>query len=623
MVSAQRLFWIARFGGLILAGVALGFGGNRIVFATQPPNVVMFLTDDLGWTDWQYDASLNPTGSAVYETPNLLQLAHQSMVFNNAYAACPLCSPTRASILTGQSPARIGMTNIVGNTGVTSATLREPASYVQNLPASQITLAESLKAAGYSTGLFGKWHLGSDANNAGSQPLQNGFDVNVGGNNYGGPDFAGGFFAGSDGCWAGMPGLDIPGTYPADKYLSDAVSEKVGAFIQQNASAPFFLANWDFLVHIPIQAPQNLVTKYQTKINTLQSQGVDLKGHTNATYAAMVEKMDQSLGNILHRLDDPNLDGNTSDSIRNNTILLFLSDNGGVWAPGGEGALTRNLPLREGKGSIYEGGIRVPQLISWTGDPNIPQGTVSSARTSTYDLYPTLLDLTGLGSSVPQNAVVDGVDFRTALEGGSFDRGLLYWHYPHRSNQSLGSSSITGGSFVSAVADKAWKLIFFYDDRHYELYNLTADVGETTNLLAYNPAIAHDLSLALQNYLVSLNAQMPRDKTTLVPVALPPVTSVTIPGDYNGDGVVNTADYSYWRANFGSIDHLAADGNRNGIVDTADYVFWRKIYISAGSGSFSGGLAAVPEPAAALLFGIGLISLATVTRGRRHRHLFQ
>jgi len=580
----------------------------------------MFLTDDLGWTDWQYDATLNPTGSAVYETPNLLRLANQSMVFRNAYAAAPLCSPTRASILTGQSPARIGMTNIVGNPGVTSATLKEPAM-VQNLPASQITLAESLKAAGYSTGLFGKWHLGSDANNPGSQPLQNGFDVNVGGNNYGGPDFAGGFFAGADGAWAGMPGLDTPGTYPADKYLSDALSEKVGNFIQQNANTPFFLANWDFLVHIPIQAPQALVNKYQTKINTLQSQGVDLKGHTNATYAAMVEKMDQALGNVLDRLDDPNLDGNKSDSIRNNTIVLFLSDNGGVWAPGGsEGALTRNSPLREGKGSIYEGGIRVPQMISWTGDPNIPQGTVTTTRTTTYDLYPTLLDLTGLGSSVPQNSVVDGVDFRTALEGGTFDRGLLYWHYPHRSNQSLDSPSITGGSFVSAVANKDWKLIFFYDDRHYELYNLTADIGETTNLFASNPAIDHDLSLALQNYLISVNAKTPLDKTTSVSVALPPVTSIPIPGDYNGDSVVNMLDYTYWKANFGSTDHLAADGNRNGIVDAGDYTYWRKIYMG-GSGAGAGTSAAVPEPSSALLFVIAIVSAAaSPARSRRASH---
>jgi arylsulfatase A-like enzyme len=620
MVSVRRLFLIARFGCLLLAGAAMEIGGSRPAAATPPPNVVMFLTDDLGWTDWQYNATLNPTGSAVYETPNLLQLANQSMVFRNAYAAAPLCSPTRASILTGQSPARIGMTNIVGNPGVTSATLKEP-TMVQNLPAAQITLAESLKAAGYSTGLFGKWHLGSDANNPGSQPLQNGFDVNVGGNNYGGPDFAGGFFAGSDGCWAGMPGLDTPGTYPADKYLSDAVSEKVGNFIQQNANAPFFLANWDFLVHIPIQAPANLVTKYTNKINLLQSQGVDLKGHTNATYAAMVEKMDQSLGNILNRLDDPNLDGNTADSIRDNTIILFLSDNGGVWAPGGEGALTRNLPLREGKGSIYEGGIRVPEMISWTGNQNIAQGTVSTARTTTYDLYPTLLDLTGLGSSVPQNSIIDGVNIRPDLEGNTFDRGLLYWHYPHRSNQSLASSSITGGSFVSAVSDNDWKLIFFYDDRHYELYNLTADIGETTNLLAYNPSIAHDLSLALQNYLVSVNAKMPLDKITSVPVALPPVMSTPMPGDYNGDTVVNMADYSYWKANFGSIDHLAADGNRNGIVDAADYVYWRKIFIG-GSGSGVGNAAAVPEPGSALLFAIAIVSAAMAfpTRHRRASH---
>lgn len=610
----------------LLALVFFTLGGEildrgRWAFADPPPNVVMILADDVGWTDWQYDPVLNPTGSVVYETPNLLQLAQQSVIFKNAYAACPVCSPTRASIITGKTPTRIGLTNFVPGNPNTSATLREPYSWPRIVPPAEVTLADSLKAAGYSTGFFGKWHMGVGGGDWGSDPLQYGFDVNVGGNNYGGPDGGGGWFAGADGAWTGMPGLDTPGQYPTDKYLTDAMDEKMSAYIQQHAGAPFFLADWNFQSHIPLEAPAALVSKYQTKINTLQGQGIDLKGQTNATYAAMIEELDKSVGVTLQRLNDPNGDGNTSDSIRNNTIIIYASDNGGTYSA--EGNPTRNLPLREGKGSIYEGGIRVPEMISWTGNPNFAQGTYTAARTSTYDLYPTILDLTGLANNqaIPRDTNMDGVSIRAALEGGVFDRGFLYWHYPHRSNQDLDSPLINGGSFVSAVSEGDWKLIFFYEDRHYELYNLTSDIGETTNLLVYNPAIAHNLSQALQAYLLSVSAQMPVSRANGLPVAAPPVLASQVTGDYNNDGVVNAADYTLWRTEFGSTTHLAADGNGNGVVDIADYVLWRNI-MSGGGAGLGSNLAAVPEPGSATIFAIGcfLASAAYPTRFRRRRN---
>ena len=265
---------------------------------------------------------------------------------------------------------------------------------------------------------------------------------------------------------------------------------------------------------------------------------------------------------------------------------------------------------------MYEGGIRVPLMVSWPNDVNIAQGSRTSARTSLYDLYPTIFDLTGLTAAMPPNNPIDGVNIRAAIEGAAFDRGLLYWHYPHRSNQDLSSALINGGAFVSAVADEDWKLLFYYEDGHYELYNIAADVGETTNLLAYNPAIAHDLSLALQTYLVGVNAQMPVLKATNQPVAAPTVLPEPVPGDYNGDTFVDAADYSFWRTNFGATTHLAADGNRNGIVDTADYVFWRNIFLGSGGGSAIGGLAAVPEPGSALLFTIAIAATAISVRRR-------
>jgi arylsulfatase A len=589
MVLGWRLHWTTAFGSLLLVGGGLATTRENSAFAV--PNVVMFVADDMGWTDWQYNAVSNPTGSLVYETPNLLALANQSVVFSNAYASAPVCSPTRMSILTGKSPARNGMTGILPGAPNTSATLKEPNSWIRQVLPAEITLAESLKSAGYATGFFGKWHLGSFVGTPGIDPLQNGFDVNVGGNGISGPDGAGGYFAGSDGMWNGLPGLSTPNEFPSTTYLSDAVDGKIGAFIQDHASSPFFLADFSFLGHIPLQAPSSLVNKYVNKINTLQGQGVNLKGQTNATYAAMMEKLDQSVGFLLNRLDDPNHDGNTSDSIRDNTIIIFTSDNGGAFDA--DGKPTVNLPAREGKGSMYEGGLRVPQLISWTGNPNaVAAGTVTSARTSSYDLYPTVLDLAGfLGNgSVQQNTTIDGVSLRDAIKpgGDSSERGLLYWHYPHRSNQDLTSPLVNGGAFVSAVSDETWKLLFFYEDRHYELYNLVTDIGETTNLLAHNPAIAHDLSLALQSYLVGVGARMPVAIATNQSVAAPPVLAAPMTGDYNGDSVLNAADYVVWRSNFGSTTLLAADGNRNGIVDTADYSIWRKLVGNIGSSPTTG-----------------------------------
>lgn len=612
MELRRHLCLFAVLGSLLVLLGATDFRGTSVANAT-PPNVVMILADDVGWTDWQYDAVRNPTGSLVYETPNILQLSQRSVNFTNAYAACPVCSPSRASILTGKSPARTRITNFLPGNPNTSATLREPFGWQTILPGpgTQPNFVNTLKANGYSTGLFGKWHLGT------ASPTIYGFDTNVGGSSAGGPAESGGWFAGADGNW-GLPGLDTPGQYPADKYLSDAVTEQAGNFIQQHASQPFVLADWDFQSHIPLQAPQALIDKYQTKINTLTGQGVNLKGHTNATYAAMIEKLDQDVGAIVGRLDDPNNDGNKSDSVLNNTIFIFTSDNGGDYDA--DGNPTRNLPLREGKGSMYEGGIRVPLMVSWPNDPNISPGTTSTARTSLYDLYPTIFDMTGLTAAMPQNNPIDGVSIRTAIEGGAFDRGLLYWHYPHRSNQDLSSPLINGGSFVSAVSNKDWKLLFFYEDRHYELYNITSDIGETTNLLAYNPTIAHDLSLALQNYLVGVAAQMPVTIATGLPVAVPPVLSAPLAGDYNNDAVVNAADYTQWRSDFGSTTHLQADGNGNGTVDIADYVFWRNIMSGAGA-AVGAGLAAVPEPGTMTLFALGcfLASAAYPTRFRRRQ----
>jgi len=529
----------------------------------------------MGWTDWQASAA-QPHGSPVYETPNMLALANSGMSLSNAYASAPVCSPTRASLMTGKSAARTRITDWIGAGNSTGETVRSPTNWTKNLAASEVTLAEALQSGGYDTAFFGKWHLGQSGN-SGTTPLAHGYNSNVGGTAHGNPGFAGGFFAGADGAWAGMPGLETPGTYATDKYLSDALAEKATEYITQSQSAaspePFFLTMSHYLVHTPLQAPADLVDKYSDKISALQNQSVDLKGHDNATYAAMVEKMDQSLGMLMQRLDDPNNDGDTSDSIRDNTIILFTSDHGGLDTSAS--APTDNAPLREGKGSLYEGGTRVPLLVSWTGNPNIGQGTVSQAASSTHDIYPTLLDLTSVEGNAAQNASMDGVSIRTALEGQALDRGAQFWHYPHISPQDAGSEEVSGGSFVSSVVNGDWKLIYFYDNPRYELYNLVTDLSESSSVLIAHPEIANALSTELHDYLTSVNAQMPISIATGQPVDAPPALALNpqpptfretfqVNHDFKSHGVADTPWYGILNA---TASTTVAFGAVNGTLE--------------------------------------------------------
>lgn len=608
---------------LLLAGIAVAFPAS----ATDKPNVLVFFTDDLGWTDWQHDAMLNPTGSPVYETPNMLRLASEGKVFNNAYASSPVCSPTRASLLTGQTPARHDFTDHSGGGSNTSTTLRSPV-FTRSVAGSDTTIAESLGSAagGYDTGFIGKWH-------AGSTPNANGFDYNIAGGGAGCPcDGEGGFFAGPDGRWNGMPGINTPGTYPPDAYLTDVLSGFAEDYIAEKANGPdpFFLMVAPYQVHVPLQAPANTVSKYTAKIAQLANDGVDLRGHDNAIYAAMVEEMDTSLGRALDRLDDPNGDGDTSDSIRDNTLVMFASDNGGLTISElGSAPATENAPLREGKGSLYEGGIRTTFIASWTGNAEIAQGSTTNARISTHDLYPTLLDLTDLGQdpAVPRNAVMDGISFASALEGGSHDRGYQTFHYPHQSNQHEKSGgTVTGGSFVSAILDDTRKMIFFYETRSYEMYDLTADLGETNDLIGTDPAKAFEMSLELHAYLKQVGAGLPVSRATGAPVDLPDVLWLTEQGDFTGDGTINSADWLRLKTGFGvdvsQLDAVVAyraggDINLDGRVDRLDFAEFKTKFESAnGSGSFAAMLATVPEPTSALLT-LPLVAACGVRRNKR------
>lgn len=582
----------------------LALASPATVLATDKPNVVLFLVDDMGWADWQKSGDLNPHGSDLYETPNMERLARSGVVFANAYAASPVCSPTRAAIMTGKNPARSRITEWISGSNNQTANLTQPSTWVKNLPAAEVTLAESLKAGGYDTAFFGKWHLGQ-FNNPSADPLTHGFDLNLGGNHKGNPP--GGYFAGTDGGWD-APGLESG--YQPDDYMTDILTDGAVNYVQQNAGGndPFFLMMSHYAVHTPKQAPQTLINKYNGKITQLQNQGVDLQGHTDATYAGMVEKMDESLGRILDRIEDPNGDGNPSDSVRDNTLILFASDNGGLFDAGG--GATNNRPLRDGKGSLYEGGIRVPFIVSWTGNSAISTDRVEIARTTAHDIPTTILDAAGLlddgQTAQTPSAVRDGVSILPALQGDAFDRGFQFWHYPHFSPQDAGSVLIEGGTFVSAVRKDDWKLIYFYDQEHYELYNLRADIGETNDVLDANPDPAATLSTALHNYLIEVGAQMPISRATGMPVAPPPPLIQITPGDFNSDGEVSLKDWFILKANlFRDVSSLLpgdafalGDNDLSGLVDGFDFSEFKLIFANANGRSLAVALegARIPEP---------------------------
>ena len=586
-----------------VASIIAMVGLAAVAEGSERPNILLFLADDLGWTDWQRDPSLNPEGSLVYETPNLLRLAQQGVTFSEGYSAAAVCSPTRAAIMTGQAPARLRVTDYIpGSNSVTSRLA--PPKWNKSLSLSERTLPERLGDAGYSTGFVGKWHLGL-RNQPEADPVQHGFDWQIGGNHDGHPGRSGGFFAGEDGMWDGLPGLETPGAYAPDTYLSDVLTDHAEGYIQQQAGdEPFFLMVSEYLVHTPIEAPADLVSKYAAKIQALSSDGVDLRDHDDAVYAAMVEKMDQSLGRLLDRLDDPNGDGDAADSIRDNTLVLFASDNGGLWAS--EGSPTRNLPLREGKGSIHEGGIRTPLFASWTGNGQIGQGEVNETIAISHDLTATALDAAGLDV-----AGLDGVSFLPALEGDPSGRGPVFWHYPHRSPQDVNAPEINRGHFYSAVRDGDWKLIYRYGQEDFLLYNLAR--GPRRDDQPGRPASRGGSTLArVAASLVDRDRRAAADGACNTQADFPAATDLVWrhPGDFNGDGAVDAADYTVWRNAVESAGAVVVDANEDLRTDEFDLRHWRANYGAVASQP----PASVPEPAAAGL----LVALFGGLSIRRH-----
>jgi arylsulfatase A-like enzyme len=499
MPSSSRLIPAAVLLGLVLL---LPSWADAQVAAQRPPNVVLILADDLGWAD------LGVYGSSFYETPNLDRLAAQGVRFTQAYAN-PVCSPTRAALLTGREAARIGITDwIPGRTNRPDQRLLQ-APQLPHLPLEETTLAEMLGQAGYATAHIGKWHLGGP----GFLPENQGFDHNVAGTQYGSPP---GYFHPFEGRYS-LPEV-AEGSEPGD-YLTDRLTDHGVRFIEQHRDRPFFLYQTYFVPHTPLQGPPDLVKKYERKADSL---GVPTAGapgsrggnpaqllerepatravfgregnhhvrtvQNHAVYAAMVEAMDRNVGRILQALEDA--------GIADETLVIFYSDNGGLATA--EGWPTSNLTLRAGKGWLYEGGLRVPLLLRWPG-VTVP-GSTSDVPVREVDIFPTIATAAGVMPLAEMH--IGGVDLRAVLQGAStVPERPLFWHYPHYSNQ--------GGRPGGAVRLGDLKLVEFFEDRRLELYDLAADVGERHDLAAARRSDVERLHRLLNAWRAEVRAVVP------------------------------------------------------------------------------------------------------------------
>ena len=447
---------------------------------TKPLNFVFILVDDLGWTD------LKCFGSSFYDTPNCDRLAASGMKFTNAYAACPVCSPTRASIMTGRYPTRTGVTDYIGAAAGKAwrrNTRLLPAVYTRQLELKELTLAEVLRGQGYATFFAGKWHLG----NEGFWPEDQGFDVNQGGIQRGGPYGGKKYFSPY-----GNPRLKDG---PKGEHLPDRLASETVKFIEQNKDQPFFAYLSFYSVHTPLISREDLKQKYLARKKKRGLEAKWGKEHNrkvrlvqeHAVYGGMIEAMDLAVGKVL--------DGLKRLKLNENTVVFFMSDNGGLSTS--EGHPTSNLPLRGGKGWMYEGGIREPMMVRWPGVTK--PGSVSASPIISTDFFPTILELAGIKYQPPTR--IDGVSFTTALRGKPHDRGAIYWHYPHYGNQ--------GCAPTGAVREGDWKLIEWYEDGKLELFNLKKDIGEKSDLAKKYPDKVKTLATQLAKWRKETGAKMP------------------------------------------------------------------------------------------------------------------
>ncbi|MFP6892979.1 MAG: sulfatase [Opitutales bacterium] len=429
----------------------------------KSPNILFIMADDLGWMD------LACQGNKLVETPNLDRLAKQGMRFTDAYAAAPVCSPTRCAVLTGQAPARIGLTTHLPGLFFPKDGRPQPAKLTPQLDTGHVTIAERMKDAGYASAFLGKWHIAPSSGKGGKvakevSPTGQGFDLNVGGTSYGGPPS---FFS-------PYRNAELPDG-PKGEYLPDRLVDETIRFTEANKDRPWMAHLWFYTVHWPMQAPEGLLRKYADRKGP---------GLNDTRYGAMIEAMDLAIGRLLKALEKMNAD--------KDTLVIFTSDNGGF------AGVSDCRPLRESKGHLYEGGIRVPLIVRWP--DQIPAGTLCKEPVVSMDFYPTFLDVAGLKAG---EKALDGESLLPLLrQTGKLKRKAIYFHYPNYAWHM-------GNRLASAVREGKWKMIRNYDDGSLELYDLGKDLSEKRNLAEESPKVAHRLNRKLSQWLKETNAPMP------------------------------------------------------------------------------------------------------------------
>ena len=432
------------------------------------PNIILIVADDLGWSDVSY------MGSSFYETPNIDELSKNGMTFLNGYASSANCAPSRATMLTGKYHPYHGIYTVRNSDRGNRKTRKIiPIETKTKLELNHFILPEMLKSKGYVNGHFGKWHMGPK----GHYPEDMGFDINVGGNENGGP---GGYFP---------PYPSVNKNLKMDQneeYLTDRLGTEVVKFIEKNKENRFFAYVPFYSVHTPIQSKPDYEIKYKKKKSD--------DFHNRADYAGMIQSLDENIGKILNKIKELNLE--------NNTLIIFTSDNGGIRS------ISNQHPLRAGKGSYYEGGIRVPLVICWPGE--IKSGSKSYERVSNIDFYPTLKKIVGYDKEID----LDGEDLTLIFEEKQLKERELYFHFPiylepYNVHKDSGTDPLFRTRPGSVIIKDDWKLHKYYEDNKIELYNLLNDVSETTNLIETKKEKAKELLEDLDNWLKVKNAPLP------------------------------------------------------------------------------------------------------------------
>jgi arylsulfatase A-like enzyme len=466
----NRLFW-SFSGPTLLLGSVLGFCVDAQAEKNARPNIVVFVADDLGWSDLGY------TGSSFYESPNIDALSKRGMIFTNAYSNGPNCAPSRASLMSGMYTPRHGIYTVLSSARGQSKNRRLiPIKNTTVLRDNIVTLPEQLQTLGYRTAHFGKWHLGAD-------PTTQGMDVNIAGREWGSP--SGG-------------GYRSPFSFPNLKsnkpgeYLTDRISEAACDFIRNSKDKPFFVYLSHYSVHTPIQPKTEYVDHFQNKPAD--------RGQNNAGYAAMIQSLDESMGRIIKTL--------AAESMSENTIVIFVSDNGG------HGGVTSNRPLRGAKGMLYEGGIRVPMIVHWPGKTTA--GTEFDQPVIGVDLMPTILEMANAKlSKISNDQPRDGISLVNVLDGSSetIVERPVFWHFPAYLQGTVGGAKRDPFRTRPAGAVRLgdWKLIEFFETGKIELYNLVDDIGESNDVAASNPDRAALLLEKLKSWRETINAAVPTE----------------------------------------------------------------------------------------------------------------